>query len=1137
MSRIRDSELYKKITSSGNIFTAIYGVESYIFERNLLEEEDISRLNELKDKYNVTIINKQIEECQTMLDKILCSEDKLFDVTVYFKYKKIDAENDSTDVKARPIHVADLTSQICMVCMLNVLMFEDSHEKGRLLSEISNMLPSYFYGNVPSTDLENLFVPWQKKYKEYTQNVIDSLNQYKKNKKYKYEISLDLKNFFPSINPNIIYKIIKESFQHLYDTKELECLDRVLIKLLYFNLKNKPEDYEEYYKKAVKDKEYDNFIENGEFYTVGIPQGLPQAYFFGNLCMVQVERYIKKSLEGEAFYYVDDSTIFSNVDLSAPSKFNIKINELNDSLAKYCRAYQGAAYRKCDKFSRFMDYQIGFHEQGKSSYTDINEEGNEWTGLFFIARQTSTISHELFSIIDDDDDFTVKKKVNALLHEIDKEIEKLRKSSKTEEERGNGNSNKLKQLIRYKKFYSYRLRLLQLNEIEGEGLFESEAGSANKEYIDYKTKYEPLFVAVSLDDIADTKELLEDDIFWTESMWMIKSLRENEQKQGELIDNLKKIETRLYGGKIDALYYQKTFDSFKHGLSLSHDRYHSLSAQMKSHFLNYKGAKTDYIVDKIEAYSRKYIIDPTLSSSFSDVIDSINTVLDIGENKNTLNSQSYNKDSKNKGYFNSFVLKHSTSYQRIFCNALYSHLFSVPISEDTNIIKTNGKTIRYFELRLLMFLRNQQFDAIEFKAKINSILDKHYVEGYQKIDFTLLEVLPIFRRYVFVAEDVDRLILLHKYVNSLWKNGSKFLYFYTLHNEEHAVELIKAVVKLSRAINLLTLKQSDYFILFAACYLHDISMVIYPDVNDFISDKGRSEEVYTKFKDNLKRLPDFKDSKQTKELKKIIVENYREVNDFFETKIRNEHPITSANFIKRSNIYLDRILIKPEKQYIADVSEAHGYDLSDVYSIRSKAKTDTINQKYLMILLRLADLMDMEKDRVSNDMLRQNIKHMPRESQFHWISHLAIDKCEMRSDYYHNTDLPDKHCQKDSVVEEFTVQINLNIKRLQHIDEEPCKKMNCTHNKSEKTLEIKIFDNLVRNKTEKNEPCTNCYFQCRWMKTKNEYLFDELFDLQRYLRRTKNNFYKSKMKVVLKYDNLNVLPAEYIDIVKDKITK
>ena len=51
-----------------------------------------------------------------------------------------------------------------------------------------------------------------------------------------------------------------------------------------------------------------------------------------------------------------------------------------------------------------------------------------------------------------------------------------------------------------------------------------------------------------------------------------------------------------------------------------------------------------------------------------------------------------------------------------------------------------------------------------------------------KIDYTIFEVLEIYKRYVVEPKYIDNLILVHKYTCDVWKNGAKHLYFYTLHN-------------------------------------------------------------------------------------------------------------------------------------------------------------------------------------------------------------------------------------------------------------------------------------------------------------------------------------------------------------------
>ena len=65
----------------------------------------------------------------------------------------------------------------------------------------------------------------------------------------------------------------------------------------------------------------------------GIPQGLPQSYFFGNLCMIEVKRLLMKDecFKGDAYFYVDDSVIYIQAKLDDET-FKVKISNLNTNL-------------------------------------------------------------------------------------------------------------------------------------------------------------------------------------------------------------------------------------------------------------------------------------------------------------------------------------------------------------------------------------------------------------------------------------------------------------------------------------------------------------------------------------------------------------------------------------------------------------------------------------------------------------------------------------------------------------------------------------------------------------------------------------------------------------------------------------
>lgn len=232
---IKTSALYKRILDEGNLYNAIYSLESYIFEKGLLSKEDLETYYRLGDKYELDFIKSYIELCKEKLQDILSAPDKLFDIAVYFKIKKYD-ENEG--IKYRPMHTASLLDQICMVCLLMPLMYDDTSGE-RKLSDLAKLIPHNFFGNIPSRDVSRLFERWQKKYKEYTDATIHKCREYKENHKYNTEITLDIKEFFPSVNPKFIYDFIVDKLSTSFrDEADQKCIKVIASKLLYFHIKD-----------------------------------------------------------------------------------------------------------------------------------------------------------------------------------------------------------------------------------------------------------------------------------------------------------------------------------------------------------------------------------------------------------------------------------------------------------------------------------------------------------------------------------------------------------------------------------------------------------------------------------------------------------------------------------------------------------------------------------------------------------------------------------------------------------------------------------------------------------------------------------------------------------------------------------
>lgn len=1117
-------KLIDKILDERNIFNSIFCMESYVFDKGLLDTEkpvlpfdedgvvsdpiannDLELFYALADKHNVGLIEKVIGCCQQKMKWLFADKEHLFDATVYFKLKNYDEGK----LKFRPMHTARLIDLICMVSIMNCLMFDDDFEKGeRKLSDLSKLLPHNFYGNIPSTDVQFLFHKWQTKYKEYTEEVIEHCRTYQQNHSYLTEVSLDIKNFFPSISPKMLYDYIISKLSKTYEVDK-EDLSKVVAKLLYFKIDAANiEPWKEYYYPEDAD------LTGAEFYmNCGIPQGLPQSYFFGNLCMIEIKRLLMRDdfFKGDAYFYVDDSVIYIQAKLDDET-FKDKISKLNTSLASWCDEkintdsslgdYIGAG---CLAFQKQLTYKIRFHEDGKSVYTHIDDADNQYGPISNITRETSMHSKLAYNL-DEVDDHVSLKKLQALDDVISREIDELTKKQKaTADNSKNGDAlaSRLKLLRRFKKFFLYRNRLLRIRE-EG-GPSEEILGDFRKRFLDKATKAEEFF------------EQFDEDIFQSEYRLLIQKL----PKQGaygivESIESFEKLMLESCGvkteGRLLYLFYSKDVKAAFKMKSLTHDIYASLVRWSKENYSGLKSMDPDKQMAKFRVF-----LEP----------------VKVGETPNLDSIFGMQKGGFEGKTFTLFVMKASAEYQRRILNVYFSEIMDVVPSDALAFTKMNARRLRYSELRILAYLRNQNFELEDFEEFIEHIKEKD-ISNQMGIDMGVLEVLNIFIRNVRKPEWVDSLIVTHRLTKGLWYNGSKFLNSYTLHNEEHAVTLITKSLELTNRIDYFVLKDIDFYILFLACYLHDISMVIHPDMGRLSSENGKNlvliselmgemEKEVRKFKDI-----DFNDKKNSryKNAGKFLVDVFNQVYGYFEALVRDNHAKDSAKFIRdRSNSllnYLEPTLLS----FVAKVSESHGYDVLDVYGLKSRAKDDTISLKYLMILIRMADLLDVANDRVNYHLLRQNLKNLSQTSKFHWISHLVTDKIELDTDYItdEKVGMGDK-----PITEIINLKLYLNFKQLT-VAEKKRKCQGCQMEKGDDCLTIR-----VKGGNDRTLVCTEnqCMVLCCWMMRKHDWLVKELGALNDYLFSVNNSLFKTEINFIICYRDEMRLDADMFDSVQE----
>lgn len=1117
-------KLIEKIQDERNIFNSIFSMESYVFDKGLLDtvepvllsdddgavrgtiaSNDLELYFALADKHNVELIESVIECCKQRLNWVFADKKNLFDTKVYFKLKNYDDQK----LKFRPMHTARLIDLICMVSILNCLMFDDELDAGkRSLSDLSKLLPHNFYGNIPCTDVQYLFHKWQTKYKEYTDEVIEHCRVYQKNHSYLTEVSLDIKNFFPSISPKILFDYIICKLSKSYEDDK-EDLGKAVAKLLYFNIeKENIEPWKNcYYPEGTDMDGVDAYM------NCGIPQGLPQSYFFGNLCMIEVKQLLMKdnAFNGDAYFYVDDSVIYIHSKLN-DGEFKQKITNLNNELESWCKKKVEEKSTIADyvarnhlDFQNRIDYTIKFHEEGKSVFTHIDDADNQYGPISTMAKETYMNSNLTYNL-DEIDDHVSLEKLKALDKVISREIKEVTQKQEKDDNSGKDGdvlASRLKLLRRFKKFFLYRNRLLRIRE----------AGGLSEDMLeDFRKRF-----LQKTSDLEDLFEQFDEDIFQSEYRLYIQKLSKNEAQSfvGEIVRFEKSIleECKIViDDNTPYLFYAKDVEASFLMKTLSQDIYASLVRWAKENFSGLKSMDPEKQMAKFRGF-----------------------LVQNGPEKGPYNIF----DMMGKGYenkaFTLFVMKASAEYQRRILNVYFSEIMDVASSDALAFTKMNARRFRYTELRIMAYLRNHNFNLEQFEEFIEHIQDKD-VSNQMGIDIGILEVLNLFIKNVRKPEWVDSLIQTHRLTKGLWYNGSKFLNSYTLHNEEHAVTLIIKSLELMNRIDYFVLKDIDFYILFLACYLHDISMVIHPDLGRLSSENGKNmiliTELMKKMEEEAKKfwVRDVKEKKDSKckDAGAFLVAVFNKVYNYFEELVRDNHAKDSAKFIRdRSNSllkYLEPTLLS----YVAKVSESHGYDVMDVYGLKSRAKDDTISLKYLMILIRLADLLDVANDRVNYHLLRQNLKNLSKTSRFHWISHLVTDKIELSTDYTTDENLG---MGEKPITEEINLSLYLNVKQLTVARKNrQCGRCQLVKGKEDDRLVIKISGGVDSSLKCEEKDCTVI---CYWMMQKHDWLVKELIALNDYLYSVNNSLFKTNINFIIRYRDEMRLDADMFDSVQE----
>ena len=386
---MRSDNYRERLFDNRNIFLALYSVHSYIANQELLTEGEKKKYEALRDIFNEENINQWVEKVHERLLGIIDSDDYL-QAKVFFKPKKYE------DGKAvfRPLHHSSLLDQITAVAMLNLLIYDFNDDDKVGMSDLSRLIPHNFYGNRVAYDIEHLFTPWEIQYKKYNKIANDNYRKYHENSEYKWEVDLDLKNFFPSVNPAVLYGYIVDRLPVNLSDNNRKIILKIIEKLIFVEIDK------------LNAADLQRYRGEGNSFTCrfaqGIPQGLPQSYFFANLLMIEVEEQYKKIFpKSEMFFYVDDSVIFTN-EIKNKADLGKSIIKLNKSMQQWLSKEMN---RKPEGLSnelyqyvkeRESSYGIEIHEPGeKSTASNISNSRPSEIYLNCIGRETSKTSFEL----------------------------------------------------------------------------------------------------------------------------------------------------------------------------------------------------------------------------------------------------------------------------------------------------------------------------------------------------------------------------------------------------------------------------------------------------------------------------------------------------------------------------------------------------------------------------------------------------------------------------------------------------------------------------------------------------------------------------------------------------------------------
>ncbi|MFJ7931517.1 ATP-binding protein [Peribacillus sp. NPDC096448] len=185
---------------------------------------------------------------------------------------------------------------------------------------------------------------------------------------------------------------------------------------------------------------------------------------------------------------------------------------------------------------------------------------------------------------------------------------------------------------------------------------------------------------------------------------------------------------------------------------------------------------------------------------------------------------------------------------------------------------------------------------------------------------------------------------------------------YTLHDATHSIKVIRIMGKIIPEETLEKLNSIELTLLIISGYLHDIGMTCSTEEREMIIESKEFEQIVKLDS----RYEEYLNYKKTDHREATFIED-----SIFTEYLRKNHVKRSAEFIERLlidgkfELSIDDI---PLYKYVVAICNGHGEPVKSLYNTKiwprdKLIKGEYVNIQYLTIILRLADILDLDPER------------------------------------------------------------------------------------------------------------------------------------------------------------------------------